>query len=101
MWNKIPPIFKNKYLLTGLAFLVWLAFFDRNNLVSQFRTHKVLNNLLTEKKFFIDQTLKDSVALHELTTDTASMERYARETYMMKKDNEDIFLVVKETKEKQ
>jgi hypothetical protein len=100
MWNKIPPIFKNKYLLTGLAFVVWLAFFDRNNLVSQFRTHKVLNNLLIEKKFFIDQTAEDSIALHELTTDTASMERYARETYMMKKDNEDIFIVVKEKKEK-
>jgi hypothetical protein len=101
MWNKIPPIFKNKYLLTGLAFVVWLAFFDRNNLVSQFRSHKVLSNLLTEKKFFIDQTAKDSMALHNLTTDTASMERYARETYMMKKDNEDIFIVVKEKKEKQ
>lgn len=101
MWNKIPPIFKNKYLLTGLAFVVWLAFFDRNNLVSQFRAHKVLNNLLTEKKFFIDQTAKDSIALHDLSTDTASMERYARETYMMKKDNEDIFIVVKEKKEKQ
>jgi hypothetical protein len=101
MWNKIPPIFKNKYLLTGLAFVVWLAFFDRNNLVSQFRTHTVLNNLITEKEFFIDQTAKDSMALHDLTTDTASMERYARETYMMKKDNEDIFIVVKEKKEKQ
>jgi len=100
MWNKIPAIFKNKYLLTGLAFVVWLAFFDRNNLVSQYRAHKVLNNLRTEKKFYIDQTEKDSIALHDLTTDTASMERYARETYMMKKDNEDIYVVVKEKKEK-
>jgi len=100
MWNKIPAIFKNKYLLTGLAFVVWLAFFDRNNLVSQYRAHKVLNNLRTEKKFYIDQTEKDSFALHDLTTDTASMERYARETYMMKKDNEDIYIVVKEKKEK-
>jgi cell division protein DivIC len=101
MWNKIPPILKNKYLLTGLAFVVWLAFFDRNNLVSQYRSHKVLNNLRTEKKFYIDETAKDSIALHDLTTDTASMERYARENYLMKKDNEDIFIIVKEKKEKQ
>jgi hypothetical protein len=101
MWNKIPAIFKNKYLITGLAFIVWLAFFDRNNLVSQFRSHKVLNNLRTEKKFYIDQTAIDSAALHDLSTDTASMERYARENYMMKKDNEDIFIIVKEKKEKQ
>jgi len=97
--SKIPPILKNKYLLTGLAFIIWLAFFDRNNLVSQFRTHKVLNDLKTEKKFYIDQAQKDSVALHDLTTDTASMERYAREKYMMKKDSEDIYIIVREKRE--
>lgn len=99
MLSKIPSFLKNKYLLTGLAFFVWLAFFDRNNLVSQFRAHKVLNDLKTEKKFYTDQTLIDSTALHDLTTDTASMERYAREKYMMKKDNEDIYIIVKQEKE--
>lgn len=96
--GKIPPFLKNKYLLTGLAFVIWLAFFDRNNLVSQFRSHKVLNDLNTEKKFYIDQAQQDSVALHELTTDTASMERYAREKYMMKRDSEDIYIIVREAK---
>jgi len=98
MLSKIPPFLKNKYLLTGLAFIVWLAFFDRNNLVSQFRTHKVLDDLKTEKNFYIDQAKIDSVALHDLTTDTASMERYAREKYMMKKDSEDIYIIVREKK---
>lgn len=97
--GKIPSFLKNKYLLAGLAFLVWLVFFDRNNLVSQFRSHKVLDDLKTEKKFYIDQAQKDSSALHDLTTDTASMERYAREKYMMKKDNEDIYIIVREKKE--
>ena len=99
MLSKIPPLLKNKYLLTGLAFIVWLAFFDRNNLVSQLRSHKVLKGLQMEKKFFIDESRKDSAALHDLTSDTASMERYAREKYMMKKDNEDIFIIVREKKE--
>jgi hypothetical protein len=97
--NKIPSFLKNKYLLTGLAFIVWLAFFDRNNLVSQYRSHKVLNDLKTEKKFYIDEAQKDSAALHDLNTDTASMERYAREKYMMKRDSEDIYIVVREKKE--
>ena len=96
--GKIPPFLKNKYLLTGLAFVIWLAFFDRNNLVSQLKSHKVLNDLNTEKKFYIDQAQQDSAALHELTTDTASMERYAREKYMMKRDSEDIYIIVREAK---
>jgi cell division protein DivIC len=99
MLSKIPSFLKNKYLLTGLAFIIWLAFFDRNNLLSQFKTHKVLNDLNTEKNFYIDQANTDSAALHDLTTDTASMERYAREKYMMKKDSEDIYIIVREKKE--
>ena len=96
--DKIPSFLKNKYLLTGLAFVIWLAFFDHNNLVSQFRTHSVLNDLKAEKKFYIDEAQSDSAALHDLTTDTASMERYAREKYMMKRDSEDIYIIVREKK---
>ena len=97
--SKIPSFLKNKYLLTGVAFIIWLAFFDRNNLVSQFRSHKLLNDLKTERKFYIDEAQKDSASLHDLSTDTASMERYAREKYMMKKDSEDIYIIVREKKE--
>jgi cell division protein DivIC len=99
MLDKIPSFLKNKYLLTGLAFFIWLAFFDRNNLVSQFRTFNVLKDLKTEKKFYIDQAITDSAALHDLNTDTASMERYAREKYMMKRDSEDIYIIVRAKKE--
>lgn len=97
--SKIPSFLKNKYFLTGVAFIVWLAFFDRNNLVSQFKSHKVLNDLKRERKFYIDETEKDSAFLHDLSTDTSSMERYAREKYMMKRDSEDIYIVVRKKSE--
>ena len=46
--DKIPPILKNKYLITGVAFLILMLFLDRNNLVSQYKMRKELNGLRKE-----------------------------------------------------
>ena len=92
--NKIPPFLKDKYFLTLVAFLVWILFLDRNNLVSQYRLHKELLGHKQQMEFYLRETYKDSVALRKLTTDTAEMERIAREKYFMKRDSEDIYLII-------
>ncbi|MBC7758682.1 MAG: septum formation initiator family protein [Phormidesmis sp. FL-bin-119] len=89
-------ILKNKYLIAGIAFITWMLFFDRNDLMSQYDYRQQLNKLEAEKDFYTTETEKTVKDLTELTTDRAKLEKFAREKYLMKKENEDVFVVVKE-----
>jgi len=100
MWQRIPPVLRNKYILASLAFLVWLTFFDRNNFIAQIRLGRTLNEQRQQKDFYQKEIKKDSTAIHDIISDSVSLEKFAREKYLMKKDNEDIFLIVEEKKEK-
>ena len=96
MWQKIPAVFRNKYVLVITAFLVWLTFFDRNNFISQVRLGRTLNEKRTQKEFYQDQIRKDSISMHELMSDTTLLEKFAREKYLMKREDEDIYLIIKD-----
>ena len=90
-------ILKNKYLLALVAFLVWMFFFDRNDLLSQFERVRHSNELkkMEEKKGLeITDTRKE---LGLLKTNAQTIEKYAREKYLMKKDNEDLFIVASDS----
>jgi cell division protein DivIC len=93
--DKIPSILKNKYLITGVAFLLLMLFLDRNNLVSQYKMRKELNGLRKELKFYHDQAQKDSIELSRLMGDSLELEKLGREKYMMKRDSEDIYIIVR------
>ena len=94
--KKILPALKNKYVLTFLIFLVWLIFFDQNNLVDRVRQMNRQEELQEEKEFYLQKIKKDSVKLHQLKTNEENLEEFAREEYYMKKDNEDIYIIVEE-----
>jgi len=86
-------ILTNKYLLAIAAFLVWMFFFERNDVLSQFERVRHSNELkkMEEKKVLeITETRKE---LGLLKTNAQTIEKYAREKYLMKKDNEDLFIV--------
>ncbi len=92
----LTRIFKNKYLITGSVFLVWMLFFDRNDLASQLDYRDDVNKLKAEKEFYIKEIAQVEKDLTELTTDQQKLEKFAREKYLMKKDNEDVFVIVEE-----
>ena len=94
-FDKIPPILKNKYLLTGVAFLLLMLFLDRNNLISQYKMRKELNGLRKELQFYRDQARMDSIELSRLLGDSLELEKLGREKYMMKRDSEDIYIIVR------
>jgi cell division protein DivIC len=94
MLKKILNIVLNKYLITTVAFIVWLVFFDSNNVMMQQDLKAKLQELQVEKKFYLDEIRRDSILTRQLQTDTAALEKFAREKYLMKKDGEDIFLVI-------
>lgn len=87
---------RNKYVLTLLLFMIWIAFFDQNNLVDRFSNLKKLNQLTKEKEYYKKKILEDKQRLKELKSDSDDLEKFARETYFMKKDNEDVYVVIEE-----
>lgn len=73
-----------------------MIFFDQESIVVQYNLSKDISGLKQQEKFYVEEIEKNKASLNILTTDTASLEKYARETYFMKKDNEDVFVVVEE-----
>ena len=77
-----------------MVFFVWIFFFDRNNLISQIDLAKKLHQLKNDKKYYLQQIKEDSIETIELLTNPVNLEKFARERYQMKRDSEDIFLIV-------
>jgi cell division protein FtsB len=92
-------LFKNKYFLVSAVFLVWMVFFDRNDLFSQYEYHQQVSKLKQERDFYQKETAKVHQDLDELTSNKEKLEKFAREKYLMKRDNEDVFVIVKEKKQ--
>ena len=89
-------LLKNKFFISSLAFLVWMTFFDRNDMISQLDYRSQVNKLKAEKEFYNKEIAQVEKDLTELTTDQKKLEKFAREKYLMKKDNEDVFVIVEE-----
>ena len=87
----------NKYVITFLSVAVWIMFLDKNNVFSQVELKEMHNKLESEKKYFTEQIDRNKQGLDELRTSPVTLEKFARETYMMKKDDEDIFVIVPES----
>lgn len=94
---KILRFLLNKYFIATLIFLGWMVFFDSNNILTRGRLKSRLEELQKERKFYRDEIRKDSTLLREITTDTAKLEKFARERYLMKKEGEDVFLMIDTT----
>lgn len=90
--KKALRIITNKYLLTAVLFVVWVGFFDRNDWFTQRQRvqelHKTRDNITYLRAQIADmEKQKDG-----LQNDTTILEKYARENYHLKKDNEDVFV---------
>lgn len=76
--------------------MVWMLFLDKNNLLSQLELSMELSDMEDKKEYYQDQLKEVQQTKAELFTNQATIEKFAREQYMMKKDNEDIFIIVEE-----
>ena len=87
-------------MLTISLFAVWILFFDQNNMVDRIKMSLEIRRLEKDREFYQDQIKTDSVRLNELTTDKDNLEKYAREQFLMKKPDEDVFVVINEKQDK-
>lgn len=90
---RVPAFLRNKYIVCGVFFFVWLLFLDRHNILSQYQLYTEVNQLESQKAFYrqeIDRARQDQ---YELLSSPEKLEKFAREQYRMKKEEEDLFIV--------
>ena len=90
VWNFIC---QHKYLITIVVFLVIIVFLDENNLINRFQHKNEIRVMKSEIEEYRKQFNEDTERLKELTDNPEGLEKIAREKYLMKKPNEDIFIL--------
>jgi cell division protein DivIC len=96
IWERIGPTVKNKYFITLVVFLLYIVFFDQNNLMDRFEAMKELKQLQKDRVYYIQKIEDDTKRMKELKTNNENLEKFAREQYLMKKPDEDVFIIVEE-----
>ena len=93
-YNRIPSYIKNKYTLTLFGFFVWMLFFDAHNIISRVQAYMELNDAREKKEYYKAEISQSKRDMQDLLTNQNTLERFAREKYMMKKEDEDLFIIV-------
>jgi cell division protein DivIC len=91
--NHIPAWLKNKYFISFAAFCVIMLFLDKNDLFTQIDRRKELRELQQSKRYYTTQIATERKESEALRTNPAAVEKLAREKCLMKRDNEELFLI--------
>jgi len=91
--KKLGKILLNKYLIVFLAYTVFVTFFDQHNLIHRWQTYRKISLLEKEYLFYQGEIQSNKQKKFELQSSNANLEKFAREHYFMKKENEDIFII--------
>jgi len=91
--TQLPSWLRNKFFIAFSAFAVWMLFFDERDVFTMRHHRQELRELQRSEKYYTDQINKEKTELEKLQNNPATLEKYAREKYYMKRDNEDLFLV--------
>lgn len=92
----MKPLFRfftNKFLVTGVAFIVWMYFFDENNWMLQRERKEELRNTKSNIAYLKNEIAAEEIYLKNLTSNAHTLEKFAREKYRMKRDNEDVYVI--------
>ncbi len=93
LYLSIPTFIRNKYFVALCVFLVWMFFFDTNTFTAQFNRKQQLSEMKAQKAYYLEEKETVTEELERMTNDNATLERFAREKYYMKKKNEDVFVI--------
>ena len=90
--NFIFKIVTNVFVVILIPFIIWMLFFDENSYLTHRKFNNEINDLESTISFYKDKIEKDRATIKKLQ-DSLELERFAREKYLMKKDNEDIYII--------
>jgi cell division protein FtsB len=83
---------RNKYVAAIAIFLLWICFFNDIDIFFIAQSRLDLMGLRKEANELREKNKEAEQSLQEISNNTASLEKFARETYYMKRDNEDVFV---------
>ena len=83
----------NRYVYTTVIFVVVILFIDQFNLFEQIRLHRQLKDQKQQIEYYSKEIKESKDYLNALQNDTSTMEKVAREQYMMKRDNEVVYII--------
>jgi cell division protein DivIC len=89
----IPSWLKNKYFIAVTVFAAIMLFFDKNDVFTQSARNKQFRGLQESKQYYTDRIASERKELEQLKSNPGTVEKYAREKYLMKRDNEDLFII--------
>ncbi len=89
----VPRWITNKYFIATAFFAAWIMFFDHNDLILSYKRNQELKDLKSKKTYYQDRIKQTQDELYSLRMNAASLEKVAREKYLMKKDNEDLYVI--------
>lgn len=92
-FKEILQKFNNKYIIVTLIFAVIILFVDQYNIFNQVKNHRTLKETKKQVEFYEQEIKNQQDILDNLHKDSVLMERIAREKYMMKRDNEVIYII--------
>ncbi|MCL7754781.1 septum formation initiator family protein [Polaribacter sp. Z022] len=90
--NIFVKVITNIFVLILIPFLIWMFFFDENSYIVHNKFDKEINDLESTISFYKKKIAEDKATIKKLE-DSLQLERFAREKYLMKKENEDIYLI--------
>lgn len=90
--KKLLKPFKNIFILILTVFIVWMLFFDANSWLIHNELNNDIEDLENEKEYYKKEIEKDKKILKKLSTEEG-IEKFAREEYYMKRENEEIYII--------
>jgi cell division protein DivIC len=90
--NKVFKILTNIFVLIFIPFLIWMLFFDENSYLVHRKFNNEIKDLESTVSFYKTKIAEDKATIMKLN-DSLQLERFAREQYLMKKENEDIYII--------
>ncbi|HNF30263.1 MAG TPA: septum formation initiator family protein [Chitinophagaceae bacterium] len=91
--KQLPSYITNKYFLNILFFIAWMLFFDQKDFFSTIEKRRELRTLIDKNKYYFKEIEVSKKQLADFQSNSIAIEKFAREKYMLKKDNEDIYII--------
>ncbi len=94
--DRIPLTLRNRYAAVALFLFVWVTFLDSSDVWTTFKNRRELSRMRDQKEWYLTEIARTREQLGELSSNQVLLEKFARERYFMKREDEDIFVLVPE-----
>ena len=96
--SKVFKFIRNKYVIATTFFLVWVLFIDTNNIFVWMNDLKTVSSQEKQKEYYREAIKQTDEKLNQLTSNKDSLEKFAREQYLFHQKDEEVFVIVPDSK---